>query len=148
MTTVLIDTNVLVYAYDRGEYEKQQQAIHLLDGLFTSGAGVLSAQTLAEFFSAVTRGAQPILSVEQAYAQVQDLNQAWIVLDVTPAMVLEAARGVRDHQLAYWDAQIWATAKLSQITAVFTEDIPSAAVIEGVQFVNPFSPAFVLEEWI
>ena len=148
MAIILIDTNVLVYAYDRGEPQKQQQAVGVLDALFTNGAGILSAQTLAEFFRAVTRGTTPILPVEQAYTQVQDLSQAWIVLDVTSAIVLEAARGVQDHQLAYWDAQIWATAKLNQIAAIFTEDFPSAAVIEGVQFVNPFASDFVLENWI
>lgn len=148
MALVLIDTNVLVYAYDRGEHQKQQQATQILDALFTSGAGILSAQTLAEFFRAVTRGAAPILSVEQALTQVLDLSQAWTVLEITAAIVLEAARGVRDHQFAYWDAQIWATAKLNQIAIVLTEDFPSAQVIEGVQFVNPFAPNFVLEDWV
>lgn len=148
MAAILIDTNVLVYTHDRGEHLKQQQANRILDALFTSGAGILSAQTLAEFFRAVTRGTRPILPIEQAYTQVQDLSQAWDVLDVTPSIVLEAARGVRDHQLAYWDAQIWATAKLNQIAAIFTEDFPSAEFIEGVQFVNPFGSDFALEEWL
>lgn len=148
MATILVDTNVLVYAYDRGEHQKQQQATLLLDALFNTGAGILSAQTLAEFFRATTRGARPILDVEQAYTQVEDLSQAWIILEVTPAIVLEAARGVRDHHLAYWDAQIWATAKLNQIATIFTEDFPSAQVIEGIQFVNPFAPTFALGEWI
>ncbi|MCB0196019.1 MAG: hypothetical protein KDJ65_28975 [Anaerolineae bacterium] len=30
---VLVDTNVLVYAYDRSEPEKQQQALVVLDNL-------------------------------------------------------------------------------------------------------------------
>lgn len=148
MARVLIDTNILVYAYDRGEHQKQQQAIRILDDLFTSGSGILSAQTLAEFFSVVTRGVSPILSVGQAYSQVQDLSQAWIVLEITPAIVSEAARGVREHQFAYWDAQVWATAKLNQIALVLTEDFPSAQHIEGVQFVNPFAPNFALEDWV
>lgn len=148
MAVILIDTNVLVYAYDRGEHLKQQQANRILDDLFNTGAGILSAQSLAEFFRAVTRGERSILAIEQAYAQVQDLSQAWDVLEITAGIVLEAARGVREHQLAYWDSQIWATAKLNQIPVVFTEDFPSAQVIEGVRFVNPFAANFVPEDWL
>jgi len=148
MSAVLIDTNILVYAYDRGEHIKQQQANRVLDALFTTGAGQLSVQVLAEFFRAVTRSDRPILTVEQAYAQVHDLMQAWVVLDLTAAIVAEAARGVRDHQLAYWDAQIWASAKLNQIPVIFTEDLASASVIEGVRFTNPFALDFMLEDWL
>src|SRR5262245_30623668 len=98
MAQILIDTNVLVYAYDRGEYRKQEQANRVLDELFNAGTGLLSAQTVAEFFRAVTRAPRSILTIEQAYTQVQDLSQAWEVLDLTAAIVLEAARGARDHQ--------------------------------------------------
>ena len=148
MANVLIDTNVLVYAHDRGEFEKQQQANRALDHLFGSGAGRLSVQSLSELFRATTRGANPILTVQVAAQQVQQLAHAWTVLDLTPQIVIEAARGAGSHQLAYWDAQLWATAKLNQIQVIFTEDLPSSAVLEGVRFVNPFAADFVIEDWV
>jgi hypothetical protein len=54
MTAVLVDTNVLVYAHDRGEPEKQARAIEVLARLEDNHNGRLSVQMLAEFFS-VTR---------------------------------------------------------------------------------------------
>lgn len=33
-------------------------------------------------------------------------------------IVLESARGVRDHRFSFWNAQIWATARLNQISVV------------------------------
>ena len=45
---------------------------------------------------------------------------------------------MRDHALAYYDAQIWATARLSQIPVIFSEDFNSWSSLEGVRFVNPF----------
>ena len=57
---------------------------------------------------------------------------------ITDFIVLEAARGVRDHVMSFWDAQVWATAKLNQIPVVFSEDFASGSVIEGVRFENPF----------
>jgi len=65
------------------------------------------------------------------------------VLSVTPLIVLEAARGARDHGLNYWDA-LWATARLNQIPLILTEDFAHGRVLEGVQFLDPFASSFEL----
>jgi len=147
MAVVLIDTNLLVYAHDRSEHTKQSQAIDVLNQLQLAGMGRLSAQSLAEFFSAVTKGKTPMLTHDEAVQQVNFLANTWPVLSITRLVVLEAARGVREHQLAYWDAQLWATAHLNQIPVIFSEDFNPGAVLEGVRFVNPFSADYVLEAW-
>jgi predicted nucleic acid-binding protein len=146
-SAVLIDTNVLVYAHDRGEQEKQRLAFQALEALQLTQLGRLSVQCLAEFFSLTTRGSQPKLSVAEAARQVDDLTHAWPVLPLTPLIVLEAVRGVRDHKLAYYDAQIWATAKLNQLPVIFSEDFASGSTLEGVRFVNPFESSFSLQQW-
>lgn len=148
MSAILIDTNLLVYAHDRGEYEKQDQAIKTLSILYANGSGRLSVQCLAEFFSATTRGSQPKLSTEQATRQVENFLHAFQVYDLTAMIVLEAARGVRSHSLSYFDAQIWATARLNQVPIIFSEDFAGGTILEGVRFVNPFAPDFFLENWV
>jgi predicted nucleic acid-binding protein len=144
----MLDTNILLYAYDRGEPTKQPRALAALDRLATQRLGVLSPQVLAEFFVNATRKLEPPLTVEEAYERIQNYILAWEVLEVTGAIVLEAARGVRMHRMAYWDAQIWATARLNQIPAIFTEDFDLGAVIEGVRFVNPLADDFDLDSWL
>jgi predicted nucleic acid-binding protein len=62
-------------------------------------------------------------------------------------IVIEAARGVRDHSLAYYDAQIWAAARLNQVSVIFSEDFNIGSTLEGISFVNPFASDFVLEAW-
>jgi predicted nucleic acid-binding protein len=143
-----VDTNVLVYAYDRSEPLKQQQAMVVLDHLVTKNAGVISTQVMAEFFVAVTRKIAVPLSVDEGYRRLANYWQAWTVIDLTGLVVLEAARGVRDHQFSFWDAQIWATARLNQIPVVFSEDFSTGTVVEGVRFVDPLVEAFQLEEWV
>jgi predicted nucleic acid-binding protein len=144
---VFVDTNILVYAYDRSEPEKQQQALIVLDSLALAKAGVISTQVMAEFFVTITRKITAPLSVNQAYERLTNYMQAWSVVDLTSLVVLEAARGVRDYQFNFWDAQIWATARLNQIPVVFSEDFSVGAVIEGVRFVNPFVETFQTAEW-
>jgi predicted nucleic acid-binding protein len=147
MTAILIDTNVLVYAHDRSEFVKQGRAIEVLGQLQAIGSGRLSAQCLAEFFSVVVRGPVPRLTVAEASLQVERLARAWPVLDVTSQIVLEATRGVRDYQLSFWDAQIWAAARLNQIPVVFSEDFSAGSTLEGIRFVNPFAEDFRTEAW-
>lgn len=145
---VLVDTNVLVYAYDRAEPQKQQQAIALLDQLVQHDVGALTTQILAEFFVTVTRKLAAPLSPADAYTRIEHFLLAWTVYETSGLIVLEAARGVRDHQLSYWDAQIWATARLYQLPVVLSEDFSSGSSLEGVRFVNPFDPAFQLDDWL
>ena len=144
---VLIDTNILLYAYDRAEPVKQPKALAVLDRLVTWRTGVLTSQILAEFFVNATRKLDPPLTVEDAYERIQNYLLAWEIIDVTGLIVLEAARGVRTYKMSYWDAQIWASARLHQISVIFSEDFNVGAVVEGVRFVNPFAENFNLENW-
>jgi predicted nucleic acid-binding protein len=147
MATLLIDTNILVYAYDQATPEKQRRAIDLLQQICTARVGAVSAQTLSEFFSVATRKLTPPLTVAEAEKQLQAFAAQWPVLPVTEKAVLEAARGARMYQLHFWDAQIWAAARLNGLSFVFSEDFNSDAIIEGVRFVNPFAPDFEWANW-
>src|ERR1041385_513107 len=61
----LIDTNVLVYAYDRADATKQARAIAVVDQLASRQRGALSAQVLSEFLVTVTRKLEPPLTLEK-----------------------------------------------------------------------------------
>ena len=146
--SILVDTNVLVYAYDRATPDKQRVAITVADALARRRIGVVSTQVLSEFFVAATRKIAQPLSVAEARRRIDVYLQTWTVLDMTGMIVLEAARGVETYQLSFWDAQIWAAARLNQIALVFSEDFNVGATIEGVHFINPFAAAFRLDDWI
>lgn len=147
MDPILIDTNVLVYAYDRSETEKQLQALAVLDRLATTDSGVLSIQVLVEFCSVALRKLPTTLAPAQVEERVSRYVEICPILPVTVPVVLEALRGVREHQFSFWDAQIWAVARLNQVPVVFSEDFNPGAEVEGVRFVNPFTADFRLEDW-
>ena len=71
MAAILVDTNVLVYAYDRAEPKKQRRALDVLDRLVAADAGVLSTPVLAEFYNTSTRKIATPLHPSQAYEQVK-----------------------------------------------------------------------------
>lgn len=142
--TILLDTNVLVYAYDPGDVAKQAKAQQVIERVSGRG-GAVSVQVLGEFYWTVTRKIQPPLSPERAARSVENYLRSWPVLDLTRAVVAEAVRGAASRlQLPYWDALIWATAKLNQVPLVLSEDFADGIFLEGVRFLNPFAPAFDL----
>ncbi|HEV2492974.1 MAG TPA: PIN domain-containing protein [Terriglobia bacterium] len=134
----LVDTNILVYAYDRSESVKQVRARQVLSRLVEWGTGVLSTQVLAEFFSAVTRKLTERMTPLEGYARLQQYARSWRVVGLTPEIILESARGVVEYQFPFYDAQIWATAKQNQISRVLSEDFSPGRRIESIEFVNPF----------
>jgi predicted nucleic acid-binding protein len=148
MTVVLLDTNVLVYAFDRGDADKRARAMKIVLDVQVDSVGCLSIQCLSEFFNAVTRGAVPKLPMDEALRYVQDYLLAFPTYLLTPSIVMLAARGVRDHSLSFYDAQIWACALTNDIPVIFSEDFQDGRVIEGVSFVNPFTQTFELEKWL
>ena len=142
MATVLVDTNILVYAHDAADTVKQQRAIEVLTALAHRAAGCFSAQNLSEFYWTATRGRHPLLTPKEAAAQVDRLAASWPILDVTPFVVLEATRGVTAHRLSFWDAMVWAVARLNQVPVVLSEDFAHGSRVGGVRFVNPFERGF------
>ena len=141
---VLIDSTVLVYAFDAASRDKQARAADVLAGIEPIGSGVLSTQVLGEFFRVITEKIAHPLTSAQARLELERLVAAWPVLPITAPVVVEAARGVRDHRMSYWDAQLWATARLNQVDVVLSEDFQDGRVLDGVRFVNPFVASFDL----
>ena len=136
---VFLDTNILVYLYDTQETTKQTAAKETFRELVDSRSAVISPQVLAEFYSATTRKSRSLLTMEEAGDRIRTFNALCEVVPLTGKISLEAVRGVKTYQFSFWDAQIWATAKLNQISIVLSEDFNIGAEIEGVRFLNPLA---------
>jgi predicted nucleic acid-binding protein len=84
---------------------------------------------------------------DEALEWASRFARLWPVFDLSQQIVLEAVRGMRDHLLSYYDAQVWAAARLNQVPTVFSEDFQDGMTLEGVKFVNPFAPGFDINQW-
>jgi predicted nucleic acid-binding protein len=140
----LLDTNLLVYALDRREPVKRDRAREVLRRVGGAGSAALLAQALSEFASACLRKLEPRPDPAAVRREVERLLLAFPVLPLTGPVVLEALRGVREHLLSYYDAQVWAVTRLGQVGVVLSEDFTPGAVLDGVSFANPLDPDFDL----
>lgn len=134
---VFVDTNVLVYAYDRAAESKHVRARELVEELWNAGRGTLSTQVLQEFYVNVRCKARPPLSPEDARALVADYL-AWDPIVDDGAAVLEAVDAAHRHRLSFWDALIVVAAVKSGASVLYSEDLNHGQMFESVQVLNPF----------
>lgn len=131
------DTNILIYASDRSEPEKQSQARRLLKTAIENETGVISAQVLSEFLTVVTRRIQHPLSLEEAEDVIEQLAILPVVaLDVT--LVRQAIGTCRQYHISYWDSLIIAAAERVGCTRILSEDLNPGQSYHGIAVVNPF----------
>lgn len=133
-----VDTNILAYAHDASEEEKQPLAESLLEELWESQRGALSTQVLQEFYVVATRKFEPPLTRSEARGLVSNYGE-WILVLIDLTMIVNASELEEKHQLTFWDALIIEAARRCGAAHLVTEDIPSGTRIEGIAIENPFT---------
>jgi predicted nucleic acid-binding protein len=129
------DTNVLVYADDKGAPVKQRRSLELVAEHRRARSGVVSLQVLQEYFVTVTRK----LQVEARIARRKvELLAEFDVAAPELADILAAIDLHRLHGFSFWDALIVRAAKQSGCSVLFSEDMQGAREIDGLHMVNPF----------
>ena len=132
-----MDTNVLVYAYDRRDISKRSQAQELLTTGIEDETAVISVQVLGEFFTVVTQRIQNPLSTEEAQ-EVVNLISVLPVMELDLALVRRAISTHLRYQISYWDALIVAAAESAGCAQIFSEDLNPGQSYHGIVVVNPF----------
>ena len=95
MGLILIDSNVLIYAYDVRDQLRQELSLSVLKAIGSFGNGRLSTQCLSEFFSRTTRGPSPLLSIPEADQQTTYLSTIFLVHPLTQQIVRKLPRRKR-----------------------------------------------------
>ncbi len=134
MARYFLDTNILVYLYDRSDEAKRSKARAVIAD--ESNSLVISSQVLGEFFVVVTRKLATPLSVADATVAIRSFADLTVV-PVDAELVLAAASTVERHQLGYWDALIVEAAASAGCSTLLTEDLAAGSSIRGVEIVNP-----------
>ena len=85
---VFLDTNIFIYAHDRGNQKKRDRARGLIFDAYGAGRAVISAQVLAEFFHVCTGKLK--LPYVDALKELHFMSRAHVVEQST-ALVVSAA---------------------------------------------------------
>jgi predicted nucleic acid-binding protein len=92
MPNELIDTNILVYAYDHTDTRKNEIASKILVNIWTNGDGIITLQNLCEFFVIITKKVEqpiPIIDAKQIITDYIESNK-WIKIDRSENTLIRA----------------------------------------------------------
>ncbi len=133
-----VDTNVLVYAFEKGRSAKKLVAQRLMSELMDEDRLRVSTQVLQELFVTLTRKAAQPCSSDEALAVLEDLS-AWPLTVVDYAAIRAAAGLAERAKLSFWDALVVVAAARSGAAVLYTEDLSDGQEILGVRVSNPFA---------
>ena len=137
MPAEFVDSNILVYGYDRTAGRKFDRARALLERLWEGDNGVLSTQVLEEFYVTITRKIPNPLQPRKARQIVSDLG-VWtiVMLDVTD--LIRGSEIAERYRLSFWEGLILTAAHKKEAQTVWSEDFRHGQKYGGLTVRNPF----------
>ncbi|MBI4163750.1 MAG: PIN domain-containing protein [Candidatus Aenigmarchaeota archaeon] len=135
----LLDTNILVYAYDAADIQKHTISKKIinkcLDGEYQIA---ISPQNLSEFFSVTT--SKGLLEKTDAIKVISDIIvfPGWIKIGFDHITVLAAAKISDEYKMSYWDSLLVDTMKQNGVLKIYTENTKDFKV-PWLVVENPFS---------
>ncbi len=134
------DTNIIVYAYDSSEVEKQKICSALLEKVYENEiVGFVSNQILGEVFKGLTKNIEKPISVDDAKLVIENIidSDSWIKINYTHETVKKAILIVKINKVPFWDSVIAETMKENGINRIITENEEDFKKIPGIKVVNP-----------
>ena len=135
-TKVFFDSNILIYFADGADPQKQLIAENLIKNAVINDTGVISTQSLQEFFAATTR--KLLCTKEKAKEYIENFSESFTVEQVSVPLILKAINISIKNQFSFWDSLILSAAIQSGCIICYSEDLSNGQIIEGVKIVNPF----------
>ena len=132
-----VDSNVLLYAHDASETEKEPIARALLEDLWANRSGAISTQVLEEFYVVATRKFKPPMRRSEA-REIVALYAVWHVVQIDVGLILDTAALEERFQLSFWDAPIVEAARRAGAMRLVSEDLEGGRQIAGIAIENPF----------
>ena len=134
---VFLDTNIIVYAYDRTAGRKHEIARDLLIDLWNAGGGLVSTQVLQEFYVTVTKKIGSPLPGPAAREIVEDFL-SWAVVPNDGESILAAIDLHVADKISFWDALIIAAAHKAAADILLSEDLSEGRAFGSLVIRNPF----------
>ena len=137
----LVDSNILIYAYDKSESIKNAIAEKILEDIFANKKNAaVSTQNLSEFFVNITSKIEkPISTIEARHIIQEIISMSNVnILTIEKQTILNAIDISSELDASYWDALIATVMQESNIRTIITENEKDFKKIPWLTVINPF----------
>ena len=132
---IFLDTNILIYCFDKHDPVKQQKCRSLLKAINQDYNGVISTQIIQEFYIAGIKKlkADPFI-VKGIIRSFENFEIVAIDLQV----IYKAIDCSILNKISFWDALVVVSAENANCGELWTEDLNHGQIINNVKIINPF----------
>ncbi|HKS81140.1 MAG TPA: PIN domain-containing protein [Candidatus Acidoferrales bacterium] len=131
-----LDSNILVYAYDRSNVRKASRAQELVRRA-VAGEFVASTQVLGEFAATLLHKSSPAIN-SHAVAAILDALEPIPLVPLDAGTIRLALQAQGKYGVYFYDGLILAAAERGGCTRIWSEDLNSGQKYFGVRVENPF----------
>ena len=133
-----LDTNILVYAFDKSDPAKQQTANRLIKTALFEQSGCISYQVVQEFINVATRKFAVPLRLADCRKYLDAVLTPLCSVFTSIELYHRALDIAERWRYGFYDALIIAGALQAQCRILYTEDMQHGKKIETLEIRNPF----------
>lgn len=133
-----LDTNILVYTFDKSNPAKQKKCRALVARSLTKRTGCISFQVVQEFLNVSTRKFDPPLSKSDAQMYLINVLEPLCEVFSSIGLYYQALEISDRWGYSFYDSLIIGGAISSESKTLYSEDLQSGQEIDGMKIVNPF----------
>jgi predicted nucleic acid-binding protein len=133
-----LDTNILLYGFDKTDPRKKQIAETLVEQAAMSGIGVISSQVCQEFCNVMLHKNADGIPLDKLAAYLEAVVFGLIRVYPSPGLFREALRIHEETQYRFYDSLIIAAALESKAPILYSEDLQHDRRIGSLRIINPF----------
>jgi predicted nucleic acid-binding protein len=137
-TRVFLDTNILVYQFDRSAPAKQRRAEEIIKQCITEENAVISSQVVQEFMNVALKKFAAPLSVEDLEAVTSSILEPFCAHFPTFEFYERTLKLFASNSISFYDALIIQAAIDLDCNLLYSEDLQDGRKFGVLRIKNPF----------
>lgn len=133
-----LDTNILVYSFDRSARAKALRSNSLIEEALQMGRGIISFQVIQEFLNVATKKFNIPLKPFEAREYLQKVLKPLCAVQSSILLYSTALTIREEHGYSFYDSLIVASAVHAGCDTLYSEDLSHQQVVREVKIINPF----------
>jgi predicted nucleic acid-binding protein len=133
-----IDTNIIVYLFNKDETDKNKIAEEIVKHAIKSGNGIISYQVIQEFCNVALRKFKEPMKVDDCDKFIN--KYLYTFCDIFPGIELytKALKLHDETKYSFYDSLILVSAIMSHCKIIYSEDMQNNQKLQNIKIVNPF----------
>ncbi len=133
-----LDTNILIYTFNKDDRSKRLKSIELLDAALKRGVGCISYQVIQEFLNVALKKFLTPLNYTDCKEFLHTVLEPLCEIHSRPQLYSQALDIADRWRFSFYDSLIVSAALQASCSVLYTEDLQHGQHIQNLKIINPF----------